>query len=294
MMDINKHNTHILHRFEYHAPVTVKEAVKLLKELGSEATILAGGTDVIVKMKDGSLRPRHVVNIKQIPGLSGVKETPEGLWIGTLTKISELENSRVIKEKLSVLYEAVRVIGSVQVRNLATVGGNICNASPAADSAIAFLALDAVAQITGPNGDRKVPFGEFFTGPGRTVLKEGELLTGITVPRDVYSWKGHWARVARASMDIATISLAATAEMDDGVVKEIRLAWGTVAATPMRTGNVEDYLRGKKLKQSIIEEAAILAASSIKPRDRGRSSGPYKRKVAKGFIREALTKFAEA
>lgn len=292
-MDINKHNTHILHRFEYHAPVTVTEAVKLLEELGSEATILAGGTDLIVKMKDGSERPRHIVNIKQIPGLSGVKETPEGLWIGTLTKISELENSRVIK-KLPVLYEAARVIGSVQVRNLATVGGNICNASPAADSAIAFLALDAVAQITGPNGDRKVPFGEFFTGPGRTVLKEGELLTSITVPRDVYSWKGHWARVARASMDIATISLATTAKMDGGVVKEIRLAWGTVAPTPMRTENVEDYLRGKKLEQSIIEEAAMLAASSIKPRDRGRSSGPYKRKVAKGFIREALTKFAEA
>ncbi len=293
-MDINKHNTHILHRFEYHAPVTVKEAVKLLKELGSEATILAGGTDVIVKMKDGSLRPRHVVNIKQIPGLSGVKETPEGLWIGTLTKISELENSRVIKEKLSVLYEAVRVIGSVQVRNLATVGGNLCNASPAADSAIAFLSLDAVAQITGPDGDLKVPFSEFFTGPSRTVLKDGELLTGITVPREVYSWKGHWARVARASMDIATISLAATAKMEGRVVKEIRLAWGTVAPTPMRTENVEDYLRGKKLEQSIIEDAASLAASSIKPRDSGRSTGPYKRKVAKGFIREALTRFAEA
>jgi CO/xanthine dehydrogenase FAD-binding subunit len=293
MMDINKHNTHILHKFEYHAPVTIAEAVKLLKELGSEATILAGGTDLIVKMKDGSKRPRHVVNIKKIPDLSGVKETTEGLWIGALTKISELENSRIIKEKLPVLYEAVRVIGSVQVRNLATVGGNICNASPAADSAIAFLALDAVAQITGPNSDRKVPFGEFFTGPGRTVLKEGELLTGITVPRNVYGWKGHWTRVTRASMDIATISLAATAKINGEVVKEIRLAWGTVAPTPMRTENVEDYLRGKKLEQSVIEEAASLAASSIKPRDSGRSTGPYKRKVAEGFIREALTKFRE-
>jgi carbon-monoxide dehydrogenase medium subunit len=293
-MDINKHNTHILHRFEYYTPVTVTEAVKLLEELGSEATILAGGTDLIVKMKDGSERPRHVINIKQIPSLRGVNETPEGLWIGSLTKISELEKSKVIKEKLSVLYEAVRVIGSVQVRNLATVGGNICNASPAADSAIAFLALDAVAEITGPNGERKVLFGEFFTGPGRTVLKEGELLTGVTVPREFYNWKGHWARVARASMDIATISLAATAKMDSDVVNEIRLAWGTVAPTPMRTKDVEDYLCGKKLEQNIIEEAAILAASSIKPRDSGRSSGPYKRKVAKGFIREALTKFAEA
>ena len=293
-MDINKHNTHILHRFEYHAPITVTEAVKLLKEFGPKTRILAGGTDLILQMKDGSERPKHVVNIKKIPGLSGVKETTEGLWIGALTKISELEKSGVIKEKLPVLHEAVSVIGSIQVRNLATVGGNICNASPAADSAIALLALDAIAHITGPNGDRKVPFVEFFTGPGRTVLKEGELLTGIMVPRNVHCWMGYWVRVARASMDIATISLAATAKVESGVVKEIRLAWGTVAPTPMRTKDVEDYLRGKNLEKSIIEEAAKLAASSIKPRDSGRSTGSYKRKVAEGFVREALTKFSGA
>jgi CO/xanthine dehydrogenase FAD-binding subunit len=291
-MEINKHNTHILLGFEYSAPTTIVEACKLLAE-HSDAIVLAGGTDVIVKMKEGSLRPKHVVNIKKIPGLSGIKETPDGIWIGALTRIRDIEKSTLVQEKLHILYEAVRVIGSVQVRNLATVGGNVCNASPAADSAVALLALDAVAHISGPGGERRVPFSEFFKGPGSTVLARGELLTGITVPGSLVGWKGCWVRVARASMDIATISLAATVKMEDGFVKDIHLAWGTVAPTPMRTRDVEAFIEGKKLDYSVIDEAAKLAAKSIRPRESGRSSGVYKRRVAEGFVREALTQLAE-
>lgn len=291
-MEINKHNTHILLGFEYFAPTTIVEACKILVE-HSDAIVLAGGTDVIVKMKEGSLRPKRVVNIKKIPGLGGIKETPDGIWIGALTRIRDIEKSTLVQEKLHILYEAVRVIGSVQVRNLATVGGNVCNASPAADSAVALLALDAVAHISGPGGERKVQFSEFFTGPGSTVLVRGELLTGITVPSRVVGWKGCWVRVARASMDIATISLAATVKTENGFVKDIHLAWGTVAPTPMRTRDVEDFIVGKKLDNNVIEEAAKLAATSIRPRESGRSSGVYKRKVAEGFIREALTRLME-
>jgi carbon-monoxide dehydrogenase medium subunit len=293
-MYVNRHNTHILLGFEYHAPASVAEAVKLLDNYGSEAKVLAGGTDLIVKMKDGSVRPKHVVNLKWIPGLSGIRERRDGVWIGALTKLRDIERSELIQKRLPVLYEAVRMIGSVQIRSLATLGGNICNASPAADGPVALLALDAKAHITGPSGERTADLDSFFTGPGRTILSQGEILTGVTVPRSAAGGYGCFLRVARVSMDIATISLAASAKLKGGTVEDCRLAWGTVAPTPMRTREVEEFLRGKRLDEKVISDAAELASRNIKPRERGRSSGPYKRKVAYGFTVEALTRIAES
>lgn len=294
MPNINIHNTHIVSDFEYYAPETLEEASKLLKELGKDAAALAGGTEVIVKMKDGSRRPKHIVNLKKIPGLSGIKETPDGIEIGALTTIREIETCSLVKEKYPILYEAARVLGSIQIRNRATVGGNICNASPCADSAVGLLSVDAVAHISGLEGEREVPLVEFFLGPGRTVLAPGEILTSITVPKMAPGSKSVFNRVARASMDMATISLAAVITMKNGVVEDSRLAWGTVAPTPMRTKDVEEFLKGKKLTDEVIDEAAELASKSIKPREKGRSNGPYKRRVAKGFIVETLSKLRES
>jgi len=294
MANINKHNTHILLDFEYYAPETIQEASKILKEHGSDAVALAGGTDVIVKMKEGTRRPKHIVNLKKIPGLSGIKKTAEGIEIGALTKIREVEKSALIKEEYPVLHEAARVLGSVQIRNLATIGGNICNASPCADSAVGLLSLDAVAHIVGLEGERNVPLVSFFLGPGRTVLAPGEILTSVIVPKTAPGSKSAFNRVARVSMDLATISLAAVVTMKNGVVEDSRFAWGTVAPTPMRTEDVEEFLKGKKLTDEVIEEAAELASKSIKPREKGRSNGPYKRRVAKGFIVETLSKLRES
>ena len=183
MPNINIHNTHIISDFEYYAPETLQEASKLLKELGKDAAALAGGTEVIVKMKEGSRRPKHIVNLKKIPGLSGIKETSDGIEIGALTTIREIETSPLIKEKYPILYQSAKVLGSVQIRNRATVGGNICNASPCADTAVGLLSAEGGAHISGPDGERKVPLVDFFLGPGRTVLAPGEILTSITVPK---------------------------------------------------------------------------------------------------------------
>ncbi|MBE0634366.1 xanthine dehydrogenase family protein subunit M [Candidatus Bathyarchaeota archaeon] len=294
MSHINKYNTHVLLDFEYHAPETVQEAAKILKKHGSDSVALAGGTDIIVKMKDGSRRPKHIVNLKKIPGLSGIKETSTGVEIGALTKIREIEKSTLIKEKYPILHEAARVIGSVQIRNLATVGGNICNASPCADSAVGLLSLDAAVHIVGLEGERDVPLRSFFLGPGKTVLASGEILTSVKVPKTASGAKSVFNRVARVSMDLATISLAAVVKMKNGVVEDCRLAWGTVAPTAMRTRDVEEYLKGKELTDEVIDEAAELASKSIKPREKGRSNGPYKRRVAKGFIIETLSKLKES
>ena len=293
-MNINTHNTHILMGFEYHAPTSVEEAVKLLGEYGGDASALAGGTDLIVRMKDGSHRPKHVVNLKRIAGLAEIEETREGVSIGALTRIRDLEKSELVGKRLPILQEAARTIGSVQIRNLATLGGNLCNASPSADTAVALLAYDAVAHIAGPKGKRTVPLDGFFKGPGTTVLERGEILTAVSVPKPAKGTVGRWLRVARASMDIATISLAVTVRLRDGVAEDSRFAWGTVAPTPMRTKDVEAFVKGRRLDQACIEEAAGLASRSIKPRESGRSRGPYKRRVAHGFVVEALTSIAEA
>ena len=293
-MNINTHNTHILMGFEYHAPTSVEEAVRLLSEYGGDASALAGGTDLIVRMKDGSHRPKHVVNLKRIAGLAEIKETREGIHMGALTRIRDIEKSELVGKRLPVLREAARTIGSVQIRNLATLGGNLCNASPSADTAVALLAYDAVAHIAGPRGDRVVPLDGFFKGPGATVLERGEILTGVSAPKPAKNTVGRWLRVARASMDIATISLAVTLRLKDGAVEDSRFAWGTVAPTPMRTKDVEAYVKGRRLDHACIEEAAGLASRSIKPRESGRSRGPYKRRVAHGFVVEALTSLSEA
>ena len=293
-MNINTHNTHIVMGFEYHAPTSVAEAVKLLSEYGGDASALAGGTDLIVRMKDGSHRPKHVVNLKKIMGLAEIKETRESIHIGALTRIRDIEKSELIGKRLPVLQEAARTLGSVQIRNLATLGGNLCNASPCADTAVALLAYDAVAHIAGPSGDKAVPLDGFFKGPGATALERGEILTGVSVPKPAKNTVGRWLRVARASMDIASISLAVTVKLKDGVAEDSRFAWGTVAPTPMRTKEVEAYVRGRRLDQACIEEAATLASRGIKPRESGRSRGPYKRRVAHGFVVEALTSLVEA
>ena len=155
-MSINTHNTHIVQCFEYHAPASVAEATNLLDEHGVEAMILAGGTDLIPKMKQAILKPKHVVNLKHIPELAGVREEAEQIRIGALTRLRDLERSIIVTEKLPLLHEAVTAIGSVQIRNMATVGGNLCNASPAADSAQALVALGAKANIAGPKGERSI------------------------------------------------------------------------------------------------------------------------------------------
>ncbi|MFH0850098.1 MAG: xanthine dehydrogenase family protein subunit M [Candidatus Bathyarchaeota archaeon] len=293
-MNINTHNTHIVMGFKYHAPTSVAEAVKLLSEYGGDTSALAGGTDLIVRMKDGSHRPKHIVNLKRIMGLAEIKETRESIHMGALTRIRDMEKSELIGKRLPVLQEAARTLGSVQIRNLATLGGNLCNASPCADTAVALLAYDAVAHIAGPSGDRAVPLDGFFKGPGATALERGEILTGVSVPKPAKNTVGRWLRVARASMDIATISLAVTVKLKDGVAEDSRFAWGTVAPTPMRTKEVEAYVRSRRLDQACIEEAARLASQSIKPRESGRSRGPYKRRVAHGFVVEALTSLVEA
>ena len=169
-MIINRHNTHILHAFQYHNPTSVIDACKLLSDLPEDTRIIAGGTDLIPKMKEDILRPSNIVNIKNIPGLSGIDEKDNCIQIGALTKIREIEKNSLIQEKANILHQATRIIGSIQIRNLATIGGNLCNASPAADGAAALIALNAEVTVRSHKKVRCVNLETFFKSPGKSIL----------------------------------------------------------------------------------------------------------------------------
>ena len=287
-MSINTHDTHILHGFQYHAPASVAEAVKLLDEHGVEASILAGGTDLIPKMKQALLKPRHVVNLKHIPELAGVREEAEQIRIGAFTRLRDIERSIIVTEKLPLLHEAVSAIGSVQIRNMATVGGNICNASPAADSAQALIALDAKANIAGPSGERSIELESFFTGPGRTVLGRGEFLASLTLPYPEAGARGAFIKLGRT-----TVSIAVNAKMKKETAESIRIVMGAIAPTPLRLRNVEQQLTKKKLSVEAIEEAGRLVSESIKPITDIRGTAEYRRLASKGLAMEVLTRILE-
>ena len=196
-------------KFHYHEPKTVKEACQLLHQYGDLARVLAGGTDLIPKMKSCLVTPREVVNIKKIPGLKSIGERKKGLLIGALTTIAEISNNSLIQDRFPLLGTAAASIGSHQVRNLATLGGNLCNAASSADMAPGLIVLDSIAKISGIEGHREILLEEFFTGPGKVALKRGEMLTGVYVPfsppniRQIYL-----KHTVRRAMEIAIVAVA--------------------------------------------------------------------------------------
>ncbi len=293
-MEINRFNTHIIPiRFDYHAPKNLEEAVRLLGEYGEEAQILAGGTDLIPKIKQRILEPKHVINLKAIPELACIKETPEGVKIGALTKLRTIELSTLINEKFPVLGEAARAIGSVQVRNRGTIGGNLCNASPCADTATALMVLDAVARVDSAEGSREVPIEEFF-GRGQTIVARNEMLRELTIPNLLEGTGSAFVKVGWTTFDIATVNVAVALRLDDGKVVDCRIALGACSPAPFRVQRAEDVLKGKELTDEALEEAAQIVSEHIEPRERWRRAPPeYRRKTSKALALEALTRAAE-
>ncbi len=294
-MDINRFNTHIIPlRFDYYAPKSLEEAVGLLEEHGEEAQILAGGTDLIPKIKQRILEPKHVISLKAIPELVCIKETPDGFRIGALTRLRTIELSPLINEKLPILGEAARAIGSVQIRNRGTIGGNLCNASPCADTATALMVLDAVAQVNSVEGTREVPIWDFFDGKGQTIVAPNEMLKELTVPHLPKGTGSAFVKVGWTTFDIATVNVAVALRLDDGKVADCRIALGACSPAPFRVRRVEEALKGKELTDEALEVAAQIVSEHIEPREHWRRAPPkYRRKTSKALALEALTRAAE-
>ena len=276
--------------FDYFAPQRLEEAVSLLRRYGSKAALLAGGTDLLLRLERRLVAPSVVVDLKKIRHLRGIKSNRIGLRIGALTLMEEIASSPLVQRRYGIIAKGAAVVGSIQTRNRATLGGNLCNASPAADTAPPLIALAAQARIVGARRVRQVPLEEFFLGPGKTCLKLNELLKEIFIPSPAKRSGGSFQRSTRTAMDIALVNCAVFLCLapKDEIIADIRIALGAVAPTPVRAKPAEDVLRDKKLDKKLLEEAAERAAASVRPIDDVRSSASYRREMVRVLTRRAI------
>ena len=243
---------------------------------------------MVVRMKSGSLSSACVVDLKGIGGLSSINESDTGgLEIGALTKLCEIASSQTVHEKFAAVAEAAGMIGSPQIRNRATIGGNLCNAAPSADMAPPLLALNATAKISGPAGERTIPFEQFFRGPGQTCLTNKEALTGILIAA-VPEKSGYVKHAARRA-DIAVAGIA-VARLPGG---KVNIAMGAVAPTPVRAVEAEAILEGKELTDGLIEQAAETAAAEASPITDVRASDWYRRDLIKALTMRVVKRLLE-
>ena len=275
---------------DYFEPKTVSEALSVLAEHGAEAKVIAGGTDVMVDIKFKE-EPGSLVNIKKLPGLSGIKENGGSLRIGALTTIREIESSALVREKLPVLWESAHQFASLQVRNTATIGGNICRASPSGETLTPLLVLEAKGKLAFSDGEKSEPFTSFFQGPGKSSVGAKGLLTEIEVPYPAPGSKGVYLKHAvRGAMDIAMVGVAVmiTPDAAKANLQDVRIGLGAVAPTPLRAPKAEALLRGKPLTAALVKEAAAMAASEASPISDQRSSAENRRWIVEALTRKGL------
>ncbi len=276
--------------FNYFAPKKLGEAVSLLRKHGKKASPLAGGTDLLLLLERRVIAPSVVVDLKKVRELRGIQSGRNGLRIGALTLMDEIACSRPVQVRYGILGKAAGVVGGIQTRNRATLGGNLCNASPAADTATPLIALSARARVKGSSRERTVPLEDFFLGPGKTCLKPNELLKEIIIPSPGRRTGGSFQRCTRTAMDIAVVNCAVFLSLDPKLesVNDIRIALGAVAPIPVRAKPAEDFLKGKNPDQETIEEAANRAANSARPIDDVRSSASYRREMVRVLTRRGI------
>lgn len=288
----------VLPDFEYKKAGSLEEALKLLAEKGPTARPMAGATDLIPPMRDHAVRPEPelLIDLKGIPELKYLEyDDEEGLKIGALTTLREIETSELVKEKNPAVAHAAKVIASTQVRYKGTLVGNICNASPSMDSAPNLLAQNATILIQSINGKRSVPAEEFFKGVKRTCLEPGEIVTGVIIPPlKENEYAAYIKHAVRKAMDLAIIGVAVKLTMDGDIVKDARIALGAVATTPIRAPKAEDVLKGKAIDDAILEEAAQAAMDSCSPISDIRASKEYRKAMIGVFTKRAIRQALEA
>ena len=270
-------------RFEFLEARNLRHAVALAEEHGDQARIIAGCTDFLVRWRQGVWRPKYVINIGNIAALKRSSfSTRSGLRLGSLVTVRDIEINPIIRQRYPALAAAASAFAGVQIRNLATVGGNVCNASPAGDTLPALLAFDAKCRITGTGSERIVPLDQFFTGPGGTVLEKGEILAEIHLPPPPRTSGSLYIKHSpRAAMDIATLGVASTVSLRDRgrVCSDVKIALGAVAPTPIRAYAAEDVLRGKSVTPELLAQAAQEAQICASPIDDLRGSATHRKDI---------------
>jgi len=277
--------------FELFQPTSLREVSEIQRTKGSGGYFLAGGTDLAIAIKEKGLAPRYVVDLKKIPDLSGIRENSDGsIGIGALTTMREVETSALIRNRYPFLAQSAGEVGSIQIRNRATIGGNVANATPSADVAPALLVLEAAAKISGFERERTVPLDEFFVGPGKTVMQRDELLTELTIPFTPRDLVGEYIKFSpREMMDLAYIGVAVAIVLDvDRRCRHIRIALGAVSPTPMRARKAEALLLNQVLTEELAERAGEQASQECRPISDVRSSAEYRREMVRVNTKRAL------
>ena len=282
-------------RFHYFEPRTLEEATLLLGRLDGAASLLAGGTDLLVEMKERLRHCDHVIDIKKIPAMAHLDyDDRRGLRFGALVTAREIETAPFICEKYPALLQALRELGSIQVRNRATVAGNICRASPSADTLPPLIAGDAKVRIHGASGGRVVALEDFFTGPGRTVLAPDEIVTEVVMPPPLpASGSVYIKHGRRKAMELATVGVAVMVSLDGAVCRDLRIVLGAVAPTAIRARQAEQALRGRAIDAGAIAAAAEAAMRECRPISNVRSSAGYRREMVGVLAGRALQQAAE-
>lgn len=267
-----------------HTPTSLEELFAAMNEHPG-ARLLAGGTDLLVRLRARKERPGETIRLDQLPAMRGVELRGETVRIGAATTIAELGESAETAQHLPLLKEVVRHFASPPIRNMATIGGNICTASPAADTLPALYAMDASVELASARNTRTLPIREFVLGPGRTALAKGEVLCAVLVP-SCAGWKRHhFEKVGRReALAISVVSLAALVDMDGDTVSKIRLAWGSVGPTIIRCMEAEQAITGRALTLTALKEAAALAREAVSPISDVRASADYRRQVAGNLL----------
>ena len=280
----------LLPRFEYESPDSVDAAVKLLAEAEGQASLLAGGTDLLVKMKHRQMRPRLVVSLNRLEGLAGVEQTENGVRLGPLTSMTRLASSPLLHEAWSAVAEGAAVVGGPIIRNRATVGGNIVNARPCADTVPGLMALGARLRLQGLQGDRVVPLSDFITGPGQTVIGGDEVLTSIEVPRRPDCGSCYLKITRRASMEVTICGCAASVTLDQKheTVTRARLVFTSVAPVPLWVRSAEDVLVGQRPETAALSAAAAAARQAVSPITDHRAPDFYRLEMVEVTANRAL------
>jgi CO/xanthine dehydrogenase FAD-binding subunit len=272
--------------FEYYRPENLPQALEILRE-HPQALPLAGGTDLLVKMQRGRLRPPALVDIKNLDECRGIVRENGYLSVGALTDFQELLESDHLRDRFAVLHQAARVMGCYEIRRRATLGGNVVNASPGAESGAPLAALAAQVELAGPSGRRRLPVAEFWQGPGRTALAPGELLMRVLIPELAPGSRGKYRRISRVhGMDLASMNVAVVVIHPRRVEqREIRIAMGAVAPTPIRADSVEKMLAGQEMNEKLVDRLRREISRDLRPRAGSlRASPVYKRQMVSALV----------
>jgi CO/xanthine dehydrogenase FAD-binding subunit len=279
-----------LPKFEYLAPSTVEAALSMLAEKGEGARLFAGGTDVMVKMNHGLLKPKALIALHGIGELNGIRfDAKKGLTIGASARLAEVASHPDVLKYYPALSYAILCMANVEVRNMATVAGNLCNAAPSADTAPPLMTMGAEVTLASLKGERRLPLDQFFKGPGLTAMEHGEIMTSIQVPAPRPRSGASYQRVScRCGVDIAAVGVGVTAVFNGKACKEAGIVLGAVAPVPLRATHTEGFMKGKAWTPEVIEQGGDQAADEAKPISDVRATAEWRKRMVAVLTRRAL------